>query len=74
MNTQDSQEPADSDQKDPCYYIYDCCQKVDLECIEYCEPVVRCSNNATNQILGFKAFIETVETKIIAVDCRKGYR
>lgn len=62
---------AASDQEDPCFYIYECCKKIETDCVEYCEPEIRCSNNSTNKILGFEG---GVGTTVIAVNCRKGFR
>lgn len=73
-----SQEP-EAFEEDQCFYIYDCCKKVDFECVEHCEPIVRCSNNSTNEILGFELYSEPVETpgvgyQVIAVGCKENYR
>lgn len=27
---------------DRCYTIYTCCKKIDLDCVEYCEPFLEC--------------------------------
>lgn len=64
----------DSQDEDLCYNIYECCEKLETQCVRYCEPVVYCNNNATNRILGLESFQKPSNFTIIAVDCRKGYR
>lgn len=55
-----------------CFHIYDCCRKVEFDCVEYCEPLFVCTNNSTNQDLGFE---KTQKTAVIVVGlCRKGFK
>jgi hypothetical protein len=66
-----TQELENTDQEDSCYYIYNCCKKLDNDCVEYCEPIVVCGENATNDITGHE---NVIDTGLIAVACRKGFR
>lgn len=34
-----------------CFHIYDCCRKIENDCVEYCEPKFLCISNATSQEL-----------------------
>lgn len=54
-----------------CFYVYDCCKKEGIECIEYCEPIIACKNNSTRELTGHEGI---ADTKIISTNCRKGYR
>ena len=42
----------DTSEERKCFHIYECCQKVDNDCIEYCEPIYVCKNNEPNQDQG----------------------
>ena len=38
-----------SQEQEHCNYIYECCKKLDTECIEYCGPIIECTNNKLGQ-------------------------
>lgn len=74
--------------QESCDYIYDCCQKVEYDCVEYCEPIVICKDTfrettvestfTTTEEIATEAVTQTYmrpkNYTVIAVGCRKGYR
>lgn len=86
----ESQEIDNSEEDLKCYDIYECCNKIDFDCVDYCEPFHICTTNGTDhisryqEIRGKEQNLEEVESttvqtpdgqKIISVAvCRKGFR
>lgn len=47
-----------------CNFVYECCKKLDLDCVEYCGPVLECADNKVdqNQTTVTEASTEVIET------------
>lgn len=53
VQSQDVEQTSQEVDEEPkCFNIYECCKKIDYDCLEYCEPNFVCTNNGTSKELG----------------------
>lgn len=71
---------------DRCFQIYECCEKIDHDCVKYCGPFVECYNNEEAELFKTTEVTttseeyletttqETLPTAVIGVStCRLGF-
>ncbi|CRK87794.1 CLUMA_CG001559, isoform A [Clunio marinus] len=66
-----------------CFYVYECCKKIEFDCVQYCEPNYQCRNDVNNKLGPIESSEEIEETSadffpstyVIKVGaCRRGFR